>query len=322
MAANITYRESSTPVVPGTTTTKNGPLTNLEVDANWKTIVDEIPTAIVAERTAIATLTGKTISGANNTITNVSNVPAAGITETTVQGALNGLETRKVGNTISLANGTNLNNVITSGFYRLGFTNVNAPTGTDYGQLIVSRGSDTIAQMAFNYTTGAFFVRSGSPTEVGGAGVWTAWIQQAGAGANSTITSLTGLTTALSFAQGGTNSNTAGGALISLGERTGATGSIVIPTGTTAQRDAAPSYGFQRANSTLNGMEWWNGIAWVPMGGGATGANGDTVFVENSRVVNTNYTLSTGKSASMVGPLTVATGVTLTIPTGQRLVVL
>jgi hypothetical protein len=56
--------------------------------------------------------------------------------------------------------------------------------------------------------------------------------------------------------------------------------------------------------------------------GGATGGGSDTIFVENSRVMTTNYTLSTGKSASMVGTLTINSGVTLTIPSGERLVIL
>jgi hypothetical protein len=56
--------------------------------------------------------------------------------------------------------------------------------------------------------------------------------------------------------------------------------------------------------------------------GGATGGGSDTIFVENSRVMTTNYTLSTGKSASMVGTLVINSGVVLTIPSGERLVIL
>ena len=36
--ANITYRASSTPTIPGSSTVKNAPLTNLEVDANFKAL--------------------------------------------------------------------------------------------------------------------------------------------------------------------------------------------------------------------------------------------------------------------------------------------
>ena len=100
-------------------------------------------------------------------------------------------------------------------------------------------------------------------------------------------------------------------------ERTSSTGSAIIPSGTTAQRDATPVYGYQRANSTLNGMEWWNGAAWVPMGGGATGAPGNTVFFENDQTVTASYTLTTGKNAVSAGPITIADGVSVTIPTGS-----
>jgi len=57
-------------------------------------------------------------------------------------------------------------------------------------------------------------------------------------------------------------------------------------------------------------------------GGGATGAGGDAVFVENELIVTTDYTLSTNKSAMSVGPVTVNSGVSVTIPSGYTWVVL
>jgi hypothetical protein len=100
------------------------------------------------------------------------------------------------------------------------------------------------------------------------------------------------------------------------------TGSAIVPTGTTAQRDGVPATGYFRFNTSTNAFEGFNGGIWGSVGGGATGAGGDTVFVENSRIVTTSYTLTTGKNASVVGPLTINTGVTVTVPTGARLVVL
>jgi hypothetical protein len=105
-------------------------------------------------------------------------------------------------------------------------------------------------------------------------------------------------------------------------EKTSNTGSAVLPKGTTAQRDASPQSGFLRFNTTTGAPEIYNGSAWGSVGGGATGAGGDTVFQENSRVVTTNYTLTANKSASCVGPITVNSGVSLTIPSGERLVIL
>jgi hypothetical protein len=105
---------------------------------------------------------------------------------------------------------------------------------------------------------------------------------------------------------------------------TASTGSAEIPVGTTAQRDGSPATGMFRFNSTTTGFEGYDGSAWgaIGGGGGATGAGGDEVFMENERVVTTNYTLSTNKSALCVGPLTINTGVTVTIPSGERLVIL
>jgi Phage tail repeat like len=95
------------------------------------------------------------------------------------------------------------------------------------------------------------------------------------------------------------------------------TGGAYIPSGTTAQRPAAPSYGQQRANSTLNQQEWWNGSAWVPMGGGATGASGNPVIFENDIHVTGNYTITAGKNGMSAGPIIVDNGVEVTVPNGS-----
>jgi len=57
---------------------------------------------------------------------------------------------------------------------------------------------------------------------------------------------------------------------------------------------------------------------WAQIGGGATGAGGDQIFVENGVTVTANYTLSTNKNAMSVGPITINSGVTVTVPSGQR----
>jgi len=102
----------------------------------------------------------------------------------------------------------------------------------------------------------------------------------------------------------------------------GGTGQIVLPVGTTAQRSASPYAGMIRYNSTFAQYEGYSGGSWSQIGGGATGAGGDAVFVENGTIVTTSYTLSTSKNAMSVGPITVNSGQTVTIPSGQRWVVL
>jgi hypothetical protein len=65
-----------------------------------------------------------------------------------------------------------------------------------------------------------------------------------------------------------------------------------------------------------------NGTAWLSIGGSATGAGGDAVFVENEQTVTTSYTIPSGKSASSTGPISIDSGVTVTIPSGSRWVIL
>tara|TARA_R110000824_G_scaffold28801_2_gene96435 strand:+ start:1457 stop:2056 length:600 start_codon:yes stop_codon:yes gene_type:complete len=122
--------------------------------------------------------------------------------------------------------------------------------------------------------------------------------------------------------EGGTGATTAAVALVNLGERTGATGSLLLPAGTTGERDVSPSAGFIRWNSSDGTAEVYSGTAWGSVGGGATGGGGDAVFVENDQALTTNYTIPVGKNASSVGPITVPGGVSVTVSSGSRWVVL
>jgi len=97
---------------------------------------------------------------------------------------------------------------------------------------------------------------------------------------------------------------------------------MLIPKGTTAERPVSPVDGEMRYNTDTDQFEGYQGGEWGQLGGGATGGGGDEVFVENARVVTTNYTLTTGKSAESVGPITINSGVTVTIPSDERWVIL
>jgi hypothetical protein len=101
-----------------------------------------------------------------------------------------------------------------------------------------------------------------------------------------------------------------------------ATDAIKIASGTTAQRPGSPAAGQLRYNTTLGKFEGYNGTVWSSVGGGATGGGADTVFYENTLTVTTNYTLSSSNNAHSVGPITINSGVTVTIPSGARWVVL
>jgi hypothetical protein len=100
-------------------------------------------------------------------------------------------------------------------------------------------------------------------------------------------------------------------------EKTSNTGSGKLPVGTTAERDGSPAAGYLRFNSTLGKPEIYNGSAWGSVGGGATGGGSDAVFIENDQTVTTNYTISAGKNAGTFGPITINSGVTVTVPSGS-----
>lgn len=95
-----------------------------------------------------------------------------------------------------------------------------------------------------------------------------------------------------------------------------ATDAFLVPTGTTAQRPAGAT-GYFRYNTTLNSFEGYNGTAWGAVGGGATGGAGNAVFYENDQTVTVDYTLTTNKNAMSAGPITINSGITVTVPSGS-----
>lgn len=104
------------------------------------------------------------------------------------------------------------------------------------------------------------------------------------------------------------------------------TGFLKIPVGTNAQQPGqvdqpAAATGQIRFNTDITQFEGYNGSAWSSIGGGATGGGADTVFLENSNTVTTNYTLTTNKNAVTAGPITINSGVTVTVPAGQSWVI-
>jgi hypothetical protein len=72
-----------------------------------------------------------------------------------------------------------------------------------------------------------------------------------------------------------------------------------------------------RFNDDLDKFEGYNGTAWSSVGGGATGGGSDDVFYENGQNVTANYTITSGKNAMSAGPITVDSGVTVTVPSGS-----
>ena len=101
-------------------------------------------------------------------------------------------------------------------------------------------------------------------------------------------------------------------------QTTAATGQANMPAGTTAQRTGSPIAGALRFNSTDVSFEGYDGTEWGSIGGGAE----DGVFYENEQAVSSSYTIVSTKNAMTAGPITINDGVTVTIETGARWVVL
>lgn len=52
-------------------------------------------------------------------------------------------------------------------------------------------------------------------------------------------------------------------------------------------------------------------------GGGAAGTGGNQVFFQNDQTVTGSYTIPTGKNAGTFGPVSINSGVTVTVPSGS-----
>ena len=75
---------------------------------------------------------------------------------------------------------------------------------------------------------------------------------------------------------------------------------------------AAPSGTDKVLGYTANGMEW------VTAAAGATGGGTDKIFYENGQTVTTNYTISNNNNAMSAGPITINSGIAVTIGTGEN----
>lgn len=93
------------------------------------------------------------------------------------------------------------------------------------------------------------------------------------------------------------------------------TGALKIPVGTTGQQPT-PATGQIRYNTTIGQFEGYYTSSWNPLGGGATGGGSDQIFFQNDQTVTTNYTVPATKNAMSAGPITIGTGVTVTVSTG------
>jgi len=91
---------------------------------------------------------------------------------------------------------------------------------------------------------------------------------------------------------------------------------IKLPVGTTATRPTGQT-GLVRFNTDRNQFEGYNNTTWSGIGDQPVGGGTNRVFFENDIVMTDNYTITSGKNAMSAGPITVSSGVVLTIPAGS-----
>lgn len=71
---------------------------------------------------------------------------------------------------------------------------------------------------------------------------------------------------------------------------------------------------------SANGKTWkWNGTTWQTVVITNITTKG---LYENASTISADYTIATGNNAMSTGPITVDSGVTVTVPSGSRWVVL
>jgi len=96
------------------------------------------------------------------------------------------------------------------------------------------------------------------------------------------------------------------------------TGQVKLPAGTNAQRSGSPANGMIRYNSDLGSFEGYVNGVW----GGIGGAQAGGAIITNKDVASVTYTIASGENGLSVGPITVNSGVTITVASGQRWLVL
>ena len=89
-----------------------------------------------------------------------------------------------------------------------------------------------------------------------------------------------------------------------------------------ATAPSSPTSGQIWYDSTGGGTYVYYDSFWVEVGSpvtpsGAVGGSANKVFFENDQTVTSDYTITSGKNAISAGPITVNTGVVVTIPSGS-----
>ncbi len=132
---------------------------------------------------------------------------------------------------------------------------------------------------------------------------------------NTAVTGTISSTGAATF--GGNTAIT--GTLSATGDGTfSGTGQVKLPAGTTGQRSGSPANGMIRYNTSLSSFEGYAAGQW----GGIGGAQAGGAIMTNKSTASVSYTIASGENGLSVGPITIDSGVTITVATDQRWLIL
>lgn len=99
--------------------------------------------------------------------------------------------------------------------------------------------------------------------------------------------------------------------------RTSATGSAIMPSGTTAERDSVPVEGYLRYNEDTNNFEGYSANGWGQVGGGQMyGTAPVKAIFYNAQQINENVSVLANTNGLSAGPITVGDGFTVTVENG------
>jgi len=194
-------------------------------------------------------------------------------------------------------------------------TGIAVPAGAS--TFVYNNGTNVVD--AVNYFSGilnssAVTITGGTinSTPIGGSTASTGAFTTLSASGNLTVDG----NTTLGNASGDTITLNAATATIPNNLNFNGTGTVRLPNGTTGQRPT-PAAGMIRYNTTSGLFEGYT-TQW----GGIGGASANGAVYENAQSITENYTMTTNFNGESVGPITIASGVTVTIPSGSRYVIL
>lgn len=241
-----------------------------------------VPSDTVSLINTAQTVTNKTFSLASNTLTGtlvqfntaLSDADFATLagTETLTNKSISG-----AANTLSnIGNSSLTNSSVTINGSTVALGGSTTVTATASSALTIGAG---LSGTSYNGSTPVTIAVDGTVATLTGAQTLT---NKTIVAANNTIT------TAASGTLAATELNAALAELASEKvQKSSNTGSAMLPTGTTAQRDGSPAAGYLRFNATLNQFEGYNGTAWVNM------ADTSTAVTLTGTQTLTNKTLTT-----------------------------